>query len=141
MSYAQRHDLKPGDELISPIFLTGLTKHHAVYLGTGEYGVEWISENDAEKGVRLVTAQDYFSRIRSFRINAFKGTEQQRDAAVLRAYGELGKPYDLVRHNCEHYASFVQTGIATSKQLALVVFGLTTLLIIWLLGAGTNKKY
>jgi hypothetical protein len=142
MSYAERHKLQPGDKLISPIFATGLTKHHSIYLGVDEHGTEWISENHAKQGVRMVTAHDYFSRIKNFQIKAFTGSAEDRDVAIIRAYSELGKPYNLVLHNCEHHSSYVQTGIARSKQVAVVVGTLTILLLIWLLAGDIfNGKF
>jgi|GEM_PF-1650859 hypothetical protein len=141
MSYAEHYNLRPGDELISPIFKTGVAKHHVVYLGLDEDGTEVISENHAKEGVRLVTAHDYFSGTKNFRINPFKGTEQEREAAVSRAFSQLGKSYNLMRHNCEHHVSFVRTGISVSKQVALA-FGLSAIfLITCLIIADTNKKY
>lgn len=141
MSYAEEHNLRPGDELISSIFKTGLPQHHAVYLGPDDYGIDVISENDAKEGVRLVTARDYFSRVKKFKVKAFEGTDQEREAAVARAFSQLGRPYHLMRHNCEHHTSFVRTGVTACKQVAVMVGVLTFLFITWLITADTNKKY
>jgi len=103
--------------------------------------IEMISENHAPSGVRLVTASDFFSRNKKFQIQRLKVSDQEREAAVKRAYSDLGKPYNLISYNCEHHASFVQTGIATSKQVVVVIGVLTSFLIIWLLLADTTKKY
>ena len=54
-------------------------------------------------------------------------------AAVRRAYSDLGKPYNLISYNCEHHASFVQTGIASSKQVLFVAGSILVFLLICLL--------
>ena len=58
--YAQQHGLLPADRIKEPIFQTGITKHHSIYLGMDESGNEWISENHKFHGVRLVKASDFF---------------------------------------------------------------------------------
>jgi hypothetical protein len=141
MSYAEQYNIRPGDELVSPIFKTGLVKHYVIYLGIDDFGVEIFSENHAKEGVRLVTAYDYFSRIRSFQVKPFEGTDQEREAAVARALSQLGKSYNLVGHNCEHHTSFARTGIAVSKQVAVAVGLFAFFLIIWVATANTTKKY
>jgi hypothetical protein len=115
-----QYSLQPGDILVSSIFPTGLTKHYVVYLGIlGKRGIEWVSENDATEGVRLVPLQDYLSLHKPVRVDRFVGNERDRIAVVRRACAAQNKPYDLIRHNCEHHATFVRTGIATSKQVLL----------------------
>lgn len=124
MNYAKRYGLQPADRLIEPIFATGLSKHHIIYLGEDHQGVEWIADNYKFQGVRKVRASDYFTRGKKFRIEPFKGTYDQRIVAVKRALSRMGERYDLINFNCEHYAQYVQTGHATSKQVDLVMEGL-----------------
>jgi len=117
MIYANRYRLNPADRIINPIFATGLSKHHAIYLGMDDHGVEWISENYQGRGVRMVKARDFFMRSKSFRIQKFDGDWAAREAAIIRALEELGKPYDLINYNCEHYAEFVQYNRFFSGQV------------------------
>src|SRR5690606_17921663 len=106
--YASKYGLQPADRIKEPIFQTGLSKHHAIYLGMDQYGQEWISENHWQHGVRLVKADAYFKEGNSYTVVTFEGTYTERIAAVKRALAVLGKPYDLIQYNCEHYASYVQ---------------------------------
>jgi len=137
MNY-QGYTLRPADRLIAPIFATGITQHHAIYVGQDAEGMQWLSENDHTAGVRLIRADHFLARYKTFRVLPFIGTTEQRDEAVRRAYRDLGKPYDLLRYNCEHHSSFVQTGRAISRQVQVVMGGML-LLILWLSIAGTNK--
>lgn len=132
--YASKYGLQPADRIKEPIFQTGLSKHHSIYLGMDQYGQEWISENHWQHGVRLVKADEYFKEGNTYTIVPFEGTYLERISAVKRALAILGKTYDLIRYNCEHYASYVQTGKAESKQvwnaiffaLAILFIGITT---------------
>ena len=130
--YAERYGLQPGDRLIEPIFQTGLSKHHSIYLGMDQYGQEWIAENQKFKGVRLVLASDFIKEHKKYTIQRFPGTYDVRIAAVKRALAQVGKPYDLILYNCEHYASFVQNGKANSKQVegASLLIGLLLVCIL-----------
>lgn len=127
MKIAKQYGLLPADRIVAPIFATGLTKHHAIYLGMDHHGTEWVAENHKFDGVRLVKAADYFSREKVQRIERFCGSYLQREAAVKRALSKLGQPYDLVRYNCEHYASFVQTGKVKSDQVDGIMESLKTI--------------
>lgn len=114
--YGHIYGLQPADRIVEPIFQTGLSKHHVIYLGIDEHGIEWISENQKFVGVRLVKASEYFKENKQYKIQKFTDNYSERVSAVNRALAILGKPYDLVLNNCEHYASYVQTGKAESQQ-------------------------
>jgi hypothetical protein len=134
MENLRQYFLRPGDQLVEPVFATCLTKHFAVYLGRLSDGQEWIAENHhLTDGVRLITVQDYAVAGRSLvRIDRFSGTERERQQVVLRAVKLAGKSYDLVQYNCEHFATEVTTGLAESKQVTNVISGLVLLLLIGL---------
>jgi hypothetical protein len=116
-SYAVRYGLEPADRIIEPIFQTGISKHHSIYLGMDEFGTEWIAENQKFAGVRLVKASDFFQMHKQYNVQKFPGNYPARIAAVKRALSALGQPYDLILYNCEHYASFVQHGKSESRQV------------------------
>jgi hypothetical protein len=129
--YARKYNLQPADRLIEPIFQTGISKHHSIYLGMGQYGTEWIAENQKFAGVRIVKAADFLRPDKKYRKDAFQGTHLERVAAIKRALNVVGQPYHLILQNCEHYASYVQTGKAQSIQVqgfaalaALICLGL-----------------
>lgn len=131
--FASRYDLQPADRVVEPIFQTGITRHHAIYLGVDANGTEWIAENQRFHGVTLVSADAYFQKEKQIWVEPFAGSYKQREVAVKRALEALGKPYDLVSYNCEHYASYVQTGTAESKQVNNVMDGVKSFAIAALL--------
>lgn len=118
MNYAQKHNLSPADRIIAPLFHTGITKHHAIFLGVGLLGGEWVAENHADHGVRIITASQYFAEHPLIaRVEKFSGNAYQRQLAINTAYSLQGTRYDLFAYNCEHYANEVQYGQAKSKQV------------------------
>jgi len=140
MYYSRLYGLQPADRLIEPIFQTGLSKHHSIYLGGDAQGVEWIAENYKFKGVRLVKASDFFRSRKKMQVQSFQGNYLEREIAVSRALSLLGASYDLIDFNCEHYAEFVQTGKAASKQVDLVKGLVAFQLFLLLFGSISNSK-
>lgn len=133
MNYAIKYGLRPADRIIEPIFATGLSKHHAIYLGMDQQGIEWIAENYKLKGVRLLKASDYFTKGKLFKVKKFDGNYSARKNAVQRALVLVGRPYDLIDFNCEHYAEYVQTGNTESKQVKTALGVLACIVLIGLL--------
>ena len=76
MTYANRYGIRPADRVIEPIFPTGLSKHHAIYLGMDFQGIEWVSENYQGQGVRMVKASDFFAKSRPIQVQKFAGSLQ-----------------------------------------------------------------
>lgn len=131
MKYAKYYGLQVADRIVEPLFQTGLTKHHAIYLGGDSTGNELIAENHKVKGVQIITASQYFSSLKKIdRIEKFQGNYLERNAAVQRALQLAGKPYDLLNYNCEHYANEVLTGKAKSKQVEFVFAGILVAFLI-----------
>jgi hypothetical protein len=124
MNYSQRYHLQPGDKIVKGMYATGTIKHFAIFLRDINGG-EWIAENHKEIGVQLVPADYFFSTMPAvFYIEQFAGSEQQRKEMVKRALSLQGTPYSLFSFNCEHYANYVQYGIAESHQITRgIVFG------------------
>ncbi|MCX2479371.1 hypothetical protein OQY15_09740 [Pedobacter sp. MC2016-15] len=125
MNYKKVLGLEPGDRIIEPLFQTGFSKHHAIYLVTINNTDELIAENHKFKGVQLIKASDYFASVKSIdRIIKFQGDASQRYNALERAVGLKGRRYDLVNYNCEHYANEVQNGAPISHQVrnAFLIF-------------------
>jgi hypothetical protein len=120
MTYAQKYGLRPADRIVEPIFTTGISKHHAIYLGIDYQGNEWMAENHKFKGVQLVPASQYFQKTKKVNVVVFNGSDYERQLAVQRALSLLGQPYDLINFNCEHYAELVQSGKGISHQVEIV---------------------
>lgn len=137
-TYLQKYGLEPRDRLIEPIFLTGISKHHATYLGVDSSSEEWVAETHYLHVVRQVEASDFFLRCKNVTIDKFIGSPFQRAEAVERARSYIGRSYDLVAFNWEHYASYVQTGRAESMQVVAASFFLLLAfcLLLWTYQSG-----
>jgi len=103
--------------------------HVAIYLGATWDGRDYI--HNAKGDCVSFATQDEFSKgapvtLRKAALNDFS----HRQAIVNRATSLIGKKYDLINFNCEHFATYAQTGQAESPQLAgAVCLGLAGLFL------------
>jgi len=113
--------LKPADRIITPIAF-GFT-HHAIYLGADVDGQQWVIENRKREWVTFTRLEDFLSFGNSTgKIDPFKGSEEERQQAIQRAWSVVGQPYYMLESNCEHFANFVQHGKASSPQILTGLF-------------------
>jgi hypothetical protein len=131
------YNILPGDRIVEPKSNLRIVQHHSIYLGQDIYGVEWIIENKIGHGVRLVTSHDYFNDVIEIkRIERFLGSGNERRLAVQKALWEVGKPYDLINYNCQHFANYVQHGEIRSEQVTGgIALGLALLIIAGIFSA------
>ncbi|MCZ2250035.1 MAG: lecithin retinol acyltransferase family protein [Bacteroidia bacterium] len=129
--------LQPADRLVIPKSGLNLVQHHAIYLGKDNYGKRMYIENAIGKGVQVVNEAYLFRGAYELtRVERFTGNQYQRNAAVQSAMQLIGKPYDLLNFNCEHYANAVQHRKSYSKQVGV---GLGLGLFALVLGIGLSK--
>lgn len=130
--------LQPADRLVIPKSALNLVQHHAIYLGKNNYGKRIYIENAIGKGVQVVSEAYLFRNgYKLTRVEQFQGNQQQRSAAVQFAMKLIGKPYNLLDFNCEHYANAVQHRKRYSNQVGVGI-GLSILALI--LGVELSKK-
>jgi len=66
----------------------------------------------------VITAEQFFRENPEVtRVKRFQGNNYERKLAIERALKLLGKPYNLINFNCEHFANYVQSGNVKSDQL------------------------
>lgn len=129
--------LQPADRLVIPKSGLNLVQHHVIYLGKDNYGNRMYIENAIEKGVQVVSEAYLFrSGYELTRVERFQGNQHQRNLAVLFATQLIGKQYDLLGFNCEHYANTVQHRKSYSNQVGV---GLGLGLFALVLGIGLSK--
>jgi hypothetical protein len=115
--------LKIGDLIVRAkgIFST----HYIVYIGI-ENGNIFVAENQNGFGVRYVTLNEALKGNAILRFEKFGGTEYDRQFVVTKINGMLGKAYDLVAFNCEHFARMISHGkpksvqVETTSNLAII---------------------
>lgn len=90
--------------------------HFIVYVGI-HGGQHTVAENQNGVGVRYTTLRRALSGNSIKRFERFGGTEAQRSMVIPRINQMVGKPYDLVLFNCEHFARWIASGRIESKQV------------------------
>lgn len=107
--------------------------HYGVVIGLSMFGQPVVAHNSKERGVERVRLTE-FAVGRTVEVESrVRGDWKVQQEVVRRALAYMGRGYDLLTFNCEHYASHVQTGRASSPQLevlvlaALVVVGVVVL--------------
>src|SRR5688572_609041 len=80
--------------------------HFLVYIGI-QNGVHVVAENQTGVGVRFTTLKEALAGNVIKRFEPFGGTETQRKLVVIKVNEILGKAYDLIVFNCEHFARWI----------------------------------
>ena len=106
--------LKTGDLIVRAkgIFST----HYMVYIENRE-GTIIVAENQNGFGVRYVTLAEALKGNAIVRFEKFGGGDFERTTVVSKINTILGKSYDLVAFNCEHFARMISYGKPKSKQV------------------------
>lgn len=114
-----QNNLQPADVIVLRKKLFGMVDHFAVFLGYDIKQQPVIVANYTA-GTKRISQQEltlFMENLSPERIERFKGNYTQRNKAVERALSRIGENnYNYFDNNCEHYASFVQTGVPRSKQ-------------------------
>lgn len=107
-------ELKTGDLIVRAkgIFST----HYMVYI-ENRRGTIIVAENQNGFGVRYVTLAAALNGNSIVRFEKFGGTDDERATVVGRINSILGKSYDLIAFNCEHFARLIAHGKPKSKQI------------------------
>lgn len=129
MNYLIEHyGIKKGDKVSRLKRGVFFIRHYAVYLGTDIQGKHLFAENNLEKGVQIITSDEFFRDSNAIKVESTSKDILQREKAVNFALGKVGKKYDLINYNCEHFANEVTKGTAISTQVSWGI-GLTFLVI------------
>lgn len=102
--------------------------HYGVVVDPDRLGMTVVAHNSKDRGVELVPLGAFARGGHVVVESRVDGRLAVQQTVVARALAHLGKGYDLLNFNCEHYASLVQTGRPSSPQLALV--GLVTIVLV-----------
>jgi hypothetical protein len=90
--------------------------HFMVYVGIHN-GVQMVAENQSGIGVRFTSLANALAGNVIKRFEKFGGTDSQRSLVIPKIKNLLGRSYDLVVFNCEHFARWIATGKIESKQV------------------------
>ncbi len=106
--------LKTGDLIVRAkgIFST----HYMVYIENQGSNII-VAENQNGFGVRYVTLAEALKGNAIVRFEKFGGSDYERNTVVSKINTILGKSYDLVAFNCEHFARMISQGKPKSMQV------------------------
>lgn len=108
----------------------GFYKHVGIYIGPRPGDNRDVVHNDKSQGVILSTLAEFAGGTAVVLHRPASGDYFQRQAIANRAMSLLGMDYDLWKFNCEHAATWAQTGSAKSPQLAAVLVSLVLILLL-----------
>lgn len=92
--------------------------HYIVWIGW-QNGVQVVAENHNGDGVRYTSLEEALAGKPIMRFEKFGGTESQRNLVISEINKMVGRSYDLVVFNCEHFARWISTGKIESKQVKI----------------------
>lgn len=113
--------------------------HYMVYVGV-QNGIRTVAENQDKFGVRFISLEQALKNKSVLQIEKFNGTEQERLMVIPKAMQLLGKAYDLVSFNYEHFARLITQGKIKSRQVDLVSSLALLVGVSFSLGSLTSKK-
>lgn len=123
--------LMVGDSVVIPKSNLHMIAHYGVYVGRDNKSNHVFAENNISQGVRLVSAENFFkgcdSVLTTIKLN---GNAIERNKAVQRGLSLIGKPYELLTFNCEHYSNYVQNEKPESSQIKKWFWTLILLAIV-----------
>lgn len=108
--------LKTGDLIVRQ--KGPFSTHYIVWIGW-QNGVHIVAENHNGHGVRYTSLEEALAGNPIKRFEKFGGTEAQRHLVISEIDKMLGKTYDLIVFNCEHFARWISTGKIESKQVKI----------------------
>lgn len=106
--------LKTGDLIVRE--KGPFSTHYIVWIGWRN-GVELVAENHNCDGVRYTSLENALAGKPINRFEKFGGTEAQRLQVISEINKLLGRSYDLIVFNCEHFARWISSGKFESNQV------------------------
>lgn len=117
--FLKKNNIKPADSIVVKKLQFGILKHYIIYLGFIQGDHRFIANYNT--GIDIIPNDQlhkFLNIYQPIELNPFRGNEYQRQEALERAWSRRGeKEYNLILNNCEHYYSFVHTGVPRSKQV------------------------
>lgn len=132
------NNIKIGDMIVRKKGI--ITTHYMIYLGIRN-GLHMVAENQLGYGVRIVSLIEGLNGNSILRIEPFKGQEYHRMYVWSYVETLLGKAYNLISFNCEHFARLIADGKVNSKQVEVgSKIALTGGLTLVTIGAAKSNK-
>lgn len=128
--FANRYGLQIGDGVIIAKSTIGWVQHFGIYVGLDRFGRALVAENHQGHGVRIVPLNEFLNGGEPTRIERFNGDYWSQQQVVRRATALVGRKYNVLTYNCEHFANEVRYGQVKSRQVHIAVGAMLALLFI-----------
>lgn len=137
LEIVRKYNLRVGDRLVREKGI--LSTHHGIFCGW-DNDRAIVAENQNGYGVQYITLQQFVLNNTNLlkRIVRFKGNEFERNNIIPRIDQLIGRNYDLVNFNCEHFAEYIQNGVPKSNQVTNAAVSVGLILLGYALF--TNQK-
>jgi|GEM_PF-391620 len=116
-----KNGLKQADAIVLRKKLLGMVDHYAIFMGFRNGSPVFLA--NYRSGVKEVTFSDMQSILATLEpkeIEPFKGSENERQKALNRAWSRLGEnSYNYTENNCEHFKNYVHHGKDYSDQVKI----------------------
>lgn len=110
------YNLQRGDVVVRNKSALGIIDHYGIYVGNRQ-----VIDNHPNRGVQLISLDDFLNGRTLENVNKFYGNEFERTEIVRRAHSYIGQKYDLYEFNCEDLVHQVfQTGRRSQKAFKLI---------------------
>lgn len=116
------HNILPGDRLIYKAFKIWKVDHHLIYLGN-YHGIDYAIDNSPSAGVNVQNMDEMFSdNLPQFKLVRFQPLPSySRNNLVKLAIKSVGKKYNAVNFNCEHFCNWLQGKGLKSDQVRTTI--------------------
>lgn len=111
--------------------------HVGLYAGMDQSGREWVIHNAKDDCVKWDLLET-FAAGNPISLGGRAANFYEGAAIIARAVSLLGRKFDLINFNCEHFVSYAPGGQAISPQLRTVVFGAALLASIGVLANSSS---
>lgn len=106
------------------------SKHYGLVIGKNGNDIE-IADNQNSFGVRYVSLEDFMDSEVLVDIVRNNFSIDEKNKIIEKVKVRIGRNYDLLKYNCEHFVNDVLFGKVYSKQIqnafAIGLFGLFTI--------------
>lgn len=133
---AANYGLRSADLIKSPKSLFDLVQHYALFWGYDANGDAWVVENIVGQGVVYTRIDQFLARVGKItQIIPFPGDEWMRPGVIERANSRIGRKYDALHYNCEHFVNDSLNFVTASKQADTVKGILAGLALVGVIAA------
>lgn len=108
-------NLQPGDVVERMGFLG--TRHKGIFAGWDRGGRGLVVHNAKNEFVKWDFLQNFAAGLPVKISSRVARNPYEQRLIVKRAQSLLGRPYQLLSFNCDHFVTYAQTGKAQSSQL------------------------